>query len=140
MPGIAGVVSEEGAIELRSTLERMVQPLMRSPVLSSDEHCGEHGGLASIFLRGVGSPLAARASGMGGVWLAFYGGVHLDEAPPDGRSLAEQLLERYLQGGRAALCGLNGTYVAAIWEEEQRRMTLIKDRMGYSKLFYWHSG
>lgn len=114
----------------------MVQPLMRSPLLSSDEHCGEHGGLASIYLSDAGSPLATRD----GIRLAFYGSVHLDDAPADGRPLAEQLLERYLQGGRAALCGLNGTYVAAIWEEEQRRMTLIKDRVGYSKLFYWHSG
>jgi asparagine synthetase B (glutamine-hydrolysing) len=96
--------------------------------------------LGAVFLAEVGAPVARRSGPRGETALAFYGIAHLDDAPRDPRTLAEQLLDRYLDGGREALCGLNGTYVVAVLEDAPRRLTLIKDRAGYSKLFYWSEG
>lgn len=140
MPGIVGIVSNNEPAGIRQTLDRMVQPLRRLPLLDADTYSEERAGLACVFVRDIGSPLAKASRKNGRIWLAFYGVAHLEDAEGDSRPLAEQLLDRYLSGGRAAVCGLNGTHVMAIWEEDFFRLTLIKDRMGYSKLFYWHDG
>ncbi len=145
MPGIVGIVSSAGAAENRHVLDRMVQPLLRVPQLTSSRYAGERGAFAAVYLSDTGSPLSYRMTpgGTGRTWLAFYGQVFLNDNPSTStshRSMAAQLLDRYLTGGLRAVCGLNGTYNLAIFEEESGRLTLVRDRTGYSKLFYWHEG
>lgn len=145
MPGIIGIVSSAGANEHRHVLDRMVQPLLRAPRLTSSRYAGERGALAAVYLDDTGSPIAYRQTpgGHGRTWLAFFGQVFLHDDPSQDtskRSMAAQLLDRYLTGGLKAVCGLNGTYSLAIFDEESGRLTLVRDRTGYSKLFYWHEG
>jgi hypothetical protein len=150
MPGIVGTISDTGLATHRDELDRMVSPLLRAPGLAASRHAGTAGGIASVYLDGAGSPLASRIGpgSRGRIWLAVHGLVFLDSAPPPipvtGRrvewTLADTLLDRYLIGGLPAVCGLNGTYVLAIFEEKTGRLTLVRDRQGYSKMYYWHEG
>jgi hypothetical protein len=150
MPGIVGTISDAGLASHRYELDRMVSPLLRAPGLATSRHAGDAGAVATVYLDGVGSPLANRVGpgSRGRIWLAVHGLVFLDNAlspiPVTGRrvepTLADTLLDRYLIGGLPAVCGLNGTYVLAIFEEKTGRLTLVRDRHGYSKMYYWHSG
>jgi hypothetical protein len=142
MPGILGMISSSGKIQHSLEMDRMVNMLLRSPLLRADYHTNEMGGLASVYLDGAGSPLAVHEmpGGTGRIWLALHGLVFLDDEPSSpAQSMAERLLLRYLNGGVKAVCSLNGTYSLCVFEEKQGRVTLVRDRTGYSKLFYWHS-
>ena len=51
-------------------------------------------------------------------------------------SHAELLLQGYLQEGRNFFRRVNGTFISAIWEGRQRRLTLVNDRFGMKPLYY----
>jgi hypothetical protein len=143
MPGIIGMSSDAGKTQHGVEIDRMVGPLMRSSLLRADRQVSDQGGIACVYIDGAGSPLAVceLPGERGRIWLAVHGLVFTDEAPAGlGQTTAERLLLRYLQGGLEAVCGLNGTYCLAIFEEKTGRVTLVRDRSGYSKLFYWHTG
>lgn len=147
MPGIAGIVSTDGLASHQQEIQRAVQ-VMAEPLdgmqdgLAADWIAVERGALASVSLPALPAPVACRelAQGRKRVWLALHGTVFLEPQPPGEARAAEILLDRYLAGGLDAVCGLNGTYALAIFEEESGRLTLVKDRCGYGRLFYWHDG
>src|SRR3954469_20610346 len=49
----------------------------------------------------------------------------------------EVVLHGYLQWGDAVVDHLNGMYAFAIWDERDRKLVMIRDRMGI-KPFYYH--
>ena len=48
----------------------------------------------------------------------------------------EVVLHAYIQWGSKALEKLNGIFAFAVWEEQQQRLFLARDRMGVKPLFY----
>ncbi len=53
-----------------------------------------------------------------------------------GRSDTEVLLKAYIRWGDACLDRLNGIYAFAIWERDERRLFIARDRMGVKPFFY----
>src|SRR5439155_2590008 len=54
-----------------------------------------------------------------------------------GASHAELLLHGFEQDGPKFLQHLSGHFAAAIWDDRQRRLTLISDRFGMKPLYYF---
>lgn len=52
--------------------------------------------------------------------------------------LLHLLLKIYRKFGAEGLCGLNGLYVAAVWNKKEKRLQIINDRYGFKKMYYWH--
>src|SRR3990172_2005878 len=57
-----------------------------------------------------------------------------------GRPHPRELMARFCSRGVAALQGLNGDYLIAVWEKGPRRLTIVNDRLGLRRLYYWASG
>ena len=49
----------------------------------------------------------------------------------------EVVLRGYLQWGQAVADRLNGMYAFAIWDSRQRRLVMIRDRMGIKPLYFY---
>jgi len=69
------------------------------------------------------------------VTLWFTGELFEDSAPAS--DTAAWLMERYLAKGAAGLYGLNGLYTVVIWDERKKRLELINDRYGLSRMYTW---
>jgi asparagine synthetase B (glutamine-hydrolysing) len=147
MPGIVGLISEEVNEQRQFELEQMVQRLDRSSHLQVDRVSDERCALAVVRLSWAGASLASK----NGTWLAFFGslvdfdclnvpenqnGSSVNAASP---GIASLLLDHYLSGGIRSVSDLNGTFSIAIWEAKDRKLTLLKDRYGYTNLYYWAS-
>lgn len=135
MPGIAGVVAQQRR-PVAARLDRMVATMLHHPWYDSRTAVVPGAGLASVGWRD-GPALARR----GKVVLALAGEV-FDVAPtgpepPTPAALAEALLDRFVAGGPTALAGLNGVYAAAVWERDAGRLTIVNDRYGFQKLYWW---
>jgi len=61
-------------------------------------------------------------------------------ADSQGRPYPRELLARFCSRGVAGLQGLNGDYLIAVWEKGPRRLTIVNDRLGLRRLYYWVSG
>jgi asparagine synthase (glutamine-hydrolysing) len=53
-----------------------------------------------------------------------------------GDSQAELLVHGYEQRGKEFFQGLNGTFVASLWDARKRRLFLVNDRFGMKPLYY----
>ncbi len=63
-----------------------------------------------------------------------------DVTAGDSPASVDSLMSLYLSRGAPGLCGLNGTYVVAVFDETSETLSLISDRGGFSHLYYWHHG
>ena len=52
---------------------------------------------------------------------------------------AEVLLKSYFAFGIDSLQGLNGLYGIAIWDNKEKRLSILTDRYGFTKVYYWLS-
>jgi len=91
-----------------------------------------------------GSPLT---SGEDGVVLAFAGFIVRDQLadaehgePRTDSEVAAALLRAYRKEGAKSLAGLNGRYVAVVWDPVRNALHLANDVLGLKPLFLWHNG
>jgi asparagine synthase (glutamine-hydrolysing) len=143
MPGILGVVTTNHEEALDNCLHGMITPMKRREWFKVEKSILPGAGIASVSLINE-KTIAYRDS-----ILLTYEGEIVDREQLRAKLLAsgergahhyclsEILLALYLNFGAQALCGLNGIYVIVVWEGEQRKLTLINDRYGNGKLFYW---
>jgi len=145
MPGIVGVVSSEKRESLDICIENMVLPMRRRNWYKVQRKVKLDIGIASICLDDEKT-----ISEENSVLLAVTGEIFdleqlraklLDSGDKEAfqYSLSDVLLRLYLKFSIKALCGLNGLYVISIWEDECKKLTIINDRYGFRKLYYWLS-
>ncbi|RNC67217.1 MAG: hypothetical protein ED859_15805 [Desulfuromonadales bacterium] len=58
----------------------------------------------------------------------------------EGTDLLSILLEICERTGPEGLAGMNGIYLAAVWEKKAKTLHIVNDRYGFKKLYYWHEG
>ncbi len=56
------------------------------------------------------------------------------------RSDTEVLLALFERQGAEGLVACNGMFAAAVWNAENRKLTLVRDRMGVKPLYYYYDG
>jgi asparagine synthase (glutamine-hydrolysing) len=139
MPGIAGVIPTCSEPHLAARLETMVRPMLHRGWYRVERAVTPAAAIAGICVDG--EPALAGADG---ITLALAGDPVLAESSVagDGQAaapLAERLLQRFLDGGQAALRGLNGVYAVCVWEERRKRLTIVNDRHGFLHLYLWRS-
>lgn len=61
----------------------------------------------------------------------------MGSAPAEGVPTALLLLNLHRNEGLSGLCRLNGRFVIALWDKNEKTLYLISDRHGFCKLFYW---
>lgn len=91
-----------------------------------------------------GSTASPMASDESGRVLAFRGFIAKDQLAEAGRSepqadseVAAALLGIYHDRGAEALAGLNGRYVACVWDPAKSRLELMNDILGLTPVFVW---
>jgi len=145
MPGIVGIVAPQGKDNLDASLESMVQPMLRHDWFTIEKKVVYPAGLASVSLNDE-NPISVQ----GPVYLTLDGEIFdQDELrvklSNNGDKKAYQycfsdvLLQLYLHCGIESLCGLNGLYVITIWDADRKKLTIVNDRYGLGRLYYWLS-
>ncbi|MFP6730143.1 MAG: asparagine synthase (glutamine-hydrolyzing) [Alphaproteobacteria bacterium] len=154
MCGIAGLWSPEPLEGLDERLHGMIATLShRGPDgnrVWNDGHVGlAHARLAVIDL----SPAAAQplADGDGAVHIVHNGEIYNFQALRDelialGHGFASQgdaevIINGYKQWGDGVIGRLRGMFAFVLWDSRQRRLLLVRDRLGQKPLYYaWHEG
>jgi asparagine synthase (glutamine-hydrolysing) len=155
MPGLCGIIGPRHDAALTDRFSQMLNRLRHQSWYEVDQYSNVAAGAAlgrvSLgFLQTGPQPIwnADRS-----VCCAMAGEIYKDaeivqrlraagsrsERIHDGSaSHAELLLHGFLSEGREFFRQLNCTFVAAIWEANKRRLTLINDRFGTKPLYYSH--
>ncbi|MFD9966356.1 asparagine synthase (glutamine-hydrolyzing) [Amycolatopsis sp. NPDC058986] len=152
MCGIAGWVSFDRDLRReQAVLDAMTDSMAeRGPDERgtwADEHAAlGHRRLAIIDLPGGQQPISAEPP-RGKVVMVYSGEAYnfvelRDELRARGhrfttRSDTEVVLRAYLEWGEACAERLNGMYAFAIWDAAERKLVLIRDRMGVKPLYYY---
>ncbi|MEU7340181.1 asparagine synthase (glutamine-hydrolyzing) [Streptomyces sp. NPDC007074] len=156
MCGIAGWVDwRRDLTQSGPVVERMTKTLApRGPDaqetwLSPHAALG-HSRLAVIDLDGGRQPMTRTDRAGGQVALTFSGEIYnfrelRAELSALGwtfrtRSDTEVLLTAYLEWGTDVAHRLNGMYAFAVWDEQARRLVLVRDRFGVKPLYYARTG
>jgi asparagine synthase (glutamine-hydrolysing) len=142
MPGIIGIVSSDTKEEIEVHLTNMTQPMLHRNWYKVKKVSMENFGLSNILLEDD-----AVFSEKNSIVLTVTGEIFdqdklrgkLSYKEPLITSLCDILLELYINEGVKALCGLNGLYIICIWERKKQKLTIINDRYGFLKLYYWFS-
>ncbi|WP_314173650.1 asparagine synthase (glutamine-hydrolyzing) [Streptomyces winkii] len=153
MCGIAGWVSYERDLSReRETVEAMTETMScRGPDDSGTWIEGPaalgHRRLAVIDLPGGRQPMSAEASSDSTAAMVYSGETYnfeglRSELRSRGHhfgtgSDTEVVLRGYLEWGEAVAERLNGMYAFAVWDERERKLVLIRDRMGIKPLYYY---
>jgi asparagine synthase (glutamine-hydrolysing) len=149
MCGIAGIVSCDGLDQdAPARAKRMRDIIAHRGPDEAGLHCDAYAALAhrrlSIVDLSTGQqPLSNEA---GSVWIVFNGEIynHADlrrELEAHGhvyrtKSDTETIVHAYEQWGEACVDRFRGMFAFAIWDERQRRLLLVRDRLGIKPL-YW---
>jgi asparagine synthase (glutamine-hydrolysing) len=157
MTGLAGIISPHSSTPVESIIDKMIAAMQRRTWFHVGKAALPGAALAAISLAETCS-IAER----NGVYLAasgfiadssFIANSGFIAAEPGDRpgakadslsdslseSLSETLLARFLHLGARGLGGLNGQYVAAVWEANSRKLTLVNDRLGLHRIYYWQA-
>ncbi|HOE67408.1 MAG TPA: asparagine synthase-related protein [Candidatus Hydrogenedentes bacterium] len=133
MPVLAGIVSRGSSEELATRLDAMLAQTPQLPWLRAARCVSEGAAVGGVWPE-AGPFLFDAPDAV----IAFHGEAYgLTSRPCSGGEVCELLLDRFRQHGPKALVGLDGLYVAAVWEKRDRRLTLVNDRYGFKKLYYW---
>ncbi|MFO8008367.1 MAG: asparagine synthase-related protein [Candidatus Brocadiia bacterium] len=100
--------------------------------------------LGSLPAIGADPPVAKDAEGN---VLVFSGYVAPDAIPArdlgtrcSEAEAARRLLDLYVEAGPDALAGLNGRYVAMLWEPQSGTLRLMNDALGMKPVLLWRAG
>lgn len=153
MCGIAGwlglgLAPEERAPRLRAMCAALRHRGPDDAGFFADEHVGlGMQRLSIVDLAGGHQPMA---SDDGAIQLAFNGEIYdharlRDELARQGhrfrtRSDTEVILRGYEEWGLAAFERMNGMFAVAIWDGRERRLHLVRDRLGVKPLVYYFAG
>ena len=148
MPGLAGFISFSRTMDVAETrrdMERMSNLLAHTSPCSEEVIAFDNGALSSVNLEA--HPLHGLLSEDKTTTLAFWGYLwdHEDLKKRTGLnfqdikdiSVGQVLLTLYNKEGIDGLSNLNGRFVIAIWNKAEKVLTLVNDRYGFCKLFYW---
>ncbi len=149
MCGIAGLIAPDGLHrDERARVERMRDVLTHRGPDGAGLHMSStallaHRRLAIVDLAGGHQPLSNET---GRIWVTFNGEIynHADLRPEleaaghtyRTRSDTEAILHAYEQWGDACVHRFRGMFAFAIWDEDRRRLLLVRDRLGV-KPVYW---
>jgi asparagine synthase (glutamine-hydrolysing) len=154
MCGITGWVSfDRDLTRERETIEAMTETMAcRGPDASGTWFGGPaalgHRRLAVIDIEGGTQPMSVLTGG-GEVALVYSGEAYnfvelREELRRAGErfetsSDTEVVLRGYLRWGEALADRLNGMYAFAIWDSRERKLVLIRDRLGIKPLYFFHT-
>lgn len=144
MPGIVGIISAREK-DIENCLNRMITPMHRHDTYKVQKKSMPNAGFASIVLDDEHA-----ITNQGSLFLGVSGEIveqdklrlklsNQGDKEAHKYSLSELLLAHYINHGQKALCSLNGLYVIFIWDEKVKKLTIINDRYGICRLFYWKS-
>ncbi len=149
MCGIAGIAATDGrGTPSRARLERMIHALRhRGPDGFGFHEAGgiglAHARLSIIDLSTGDQPIRNES---GSVWVVFNGEIfnYIElraELEQQGHrfythSDTEVIVHAYEQHGLDFVHRLNGQFAIALWDAEQRRLVLARDRVGIRPLYY----
>jgi asparagine synthase (glutamine-hydrolysing) len=149
MCGIAGQLRfDDRAVDER-LLHAMASRLAhRGPDDSGVKACGvaglAHRRLSIIDLSGAGHQPMSNEDGT--VWLTYNGEIYnFAEVRRELEQLGHQfasatdseiIVHAYEQWGTACLARFNGMFAFALWDARQKRLWLVRDRLGVKPLFY----
>lgn len=149
MCGIAGIYYQKGAIDDSETL--LLRMLARMWYRGPDEngiYVNKHVAIGSVRLSiiDIKSGQQPLSTPDGKYWIVFNGEIfNYIELKTDlirlgyrfrTESDTEVLLLSYLAYGPGCLNRLNGQFVFAIWNNEQKELFMARDRVGIRPLFY----
>ena len=140
MCGVAGLVSRRGSPDL-SALERIQNRLrLRGP---DDSGMHVDGAVALAHLAGGRQPLEDRdrrhvlvANGEIYNFPIIRGFFESEGYSFSTHSDCEVILPLYARDGSACVKSLRGMFAFALWDTEQRKLMLARDRMGEKPLYY----
>lgn len=148
MPGICGIWERTRSSDPPSRLRRMLGCMQQHTWYRTESHADSEAGLAlgRVTLGFVNRP-PQPATLAGGRWVAVMDGELYDPArmgrhlrhagcEVDESAHAQLLLHGYCRFGAAFLRDLHGSFVACIWDADQRKLTLLNDRFGSRPLYY----
>ena len=146
MPGIVGIVDFNlGSASVDKQVRRMVKILNHTSPSNEEVYVADHAGLGAVRLKVY--PLHDLLAEDENTALAFWGYLwdHEDLKKKTGLnfqnindvSAGNLLVTLYNKEGIDGLCNLNGRFVIAIWNKREKVLTLVNDRYGFCKLFYW---
>ena len=146
MCGIVGVAGPQATDLARGWMDGALQALRhRGPdaqaIARLDGAALGHARLSIIDLSPAGAQPMTSASGR--TVIAYNGEVYntaelrrkLGPMPLRGHSDTELVLERMERDGLAALPELNGMFALALWQSEERKLVLARDRTGIKPLY-----
>lgn len=151
MCGIAGILQLDGSPACAAALKRMTYAIAhRGPDGEGQWVCGEiglgHRRLAIIDLSAMGrQPMATQD----GRFVVSYNGELYNyrelrtELETEGycfrsRSDTEVLLQAWAKWGVDALHRFNGMFAFALWDAQEKKLILARDRYGIKPLYYLH--
>ncbi|RIK42590.1 MAG: hypothetical protein DCC55_08390 [Chloroflexi bacterium] len=146
MPGVVGIIAPNRQDTLETWIRNMIQPLRRQEWYRVEKRVTQRAAFGCIALDDeVG--FAEKDNTILVATGEIYGREELrakllEAGDPSASQykLGELLLRLYLRFGCSALCNLNGIYVIAVWEDAGQKLTIINDRYGFGKLYYWMNG
>ena len=153
MCGIAGIVSSEPESQIGAMLKaiehrgRDDEGVWTSSLINDGQHaCLGHRRLSIIDTSNAGhEPMTSHD---GRFVITFNGEIYnyrelRSELAGKGHQFRTQtdtevLLTAWQQWGEAALPRLNGMFAFALWDDQQRSLFLVRDRVGIKPLYYAH--
>jgi hypothetical protein len=139
MSSIVGIVNGSSAERTARTLDALLSRC--HPRAGQAVEAVVAGEIAVAVTDPLPGPWHAEGHTERGVILAVCGRLFEDGlADCQGRPNPRELLARFCARGAAGLQGLNGDYLIAVWEKGPKRLTIVNDRLGLRRLYYWASG
>ena len=148
MPGVFAIVDGTPGAAVSDLLTRMLQRAVHQPWYVVERHADAAAGVAlgRVSLGVVDTAPQPVVSADGSLVVVMDGELYNYAAQRRelessgcvlaGNSHAEILLHDYRREGNACFAGLNGKFVAAIWDRARRKLILTNDRFGMKPLYY----